>query len=167
MVETKKNGQIEKMMSTISHVFRRTFCSLHNSNLYNHYCMSLPFLLSLYVANRFVAHVFYVVPIWKVILEQRRLSMNIFPSSQSVSVSLQIRLPLSISLLHYHSRNESTSFSEQNVVWDELRCAYLVVVLCLWRIAELFVFLLHRVPSQKVYHISRCVPYLSVLRVNK
>jgi len=38
MRETKKKGEIEKIMSTISHVFRRTFCSLHNSNLYNQYC---------------------------------------------------------------------------------------------------------------------------------
>ena len=38
MKEIKKENNINKLMQAISHVFRRTFCSLHNSNLYNTYC---------------------------------------------------------------------------------------------------------------------------------
>ena len=38
MKEKKAQNNINNLMQTISHVFRRTFCSLHNGNLYNTYC---------------------------------------------------------------------------------------------------------------------------------
>lgn len=38
MKQMKLENNISKLMQTISHVFRRTFCSLHNNNLYNTYC---------------------------------------------------------------------------------------------------------------------------------
>jgi len=38
MREMKQQQDVTKLMQSVSHVFRRTFCSLHNGNLYDTYC---------------------------------------------------------------------------------------------------------------------------------